>query len=246
MPRLLERGHQVVATVRRPDAVLPPGVQAVPGDILDASSLMAAAHGCDAAFHLATAIPDWPRTDRIRREGTANLLAACAAGEVRLYVQQSIIFLYGDQGDRLVDETTPLQPSPFIQSAADMEELVQASSLNWCILRGGAFYGPGTGAEEGWRGASQLPLDGRPLLSPIHVVDMARAAVLAAESAPARSIYNVVDDEPVSYRDLYAYLGNPAGPGGPATRSLACSNARIKQELGWTPAYPTFRSGMAK
>ncbi len=68
-------------------------------------------------MHLATAIPrgpggDWSRNDRIRREGTANLLAAAAAQGVRRYVQQSIVMLYGDTGSTLVDESAPLQPGP--------------------------------------------------------------------------------------------------------------------------------------
>jgi hypothetical protein len=80
---------------------------------------------------------------------------------------------------------------------------------------------------------------------------MARAVVLAAEQAPAGSIYNVVDDEPVDYRTLYSTIAACEGgpepqPGGESfLPSLACSNARIKQGLSWVPAYATFRSGLA-
>ena len=80
---------------------------------------------------------------------------------------------------------------------------------------------------------------------------MARAVLLAAESAAAGSVYNVVDDQPVTYAELYRYVaaqtGAPDPPlGSQASRpSLACSNARIKRELGWSPAYPSFRAGLA-
>lgn len=79
---------------------------------------------------------------------------------------------------------------------------------------------------------------------------MARAVVLAAESAPAGSIYNVVDDEPVTYRHLYGYVAAltgapPPAAGGPPAASAACRSDRIKAELGWAPAYPTYRSGLA-
>ena len=98
----------------------------------------------------------------------------------------------------------PLRPGPVIQSAADMEELVRQAALAWCILRGAMFYGAGTGLEERWRQAARtgeliLPGDGSDRISLIHVVDMARAVVAAVESAPAGSIYNVVDDEPPAY-----------------------------------------------
>jgi nucleoside-diphosphate-sugar epimerase len=263
MPRLVEAGHSVRAVVRRPEeahALRAVGAEVVAGDILEPASLVAAARGCDAALHLATAIPkpggDWGRNDRIRREGTRNLLAAAVAGGVRRYLQQSIVMLYGDTGPRIVDESAPLQPSPLIQSAADMEQMVQAAALDWCILRGGLFYGAGAGLEEEWRQAArtqtlQLPGDGSDLLSLIHVVDMARAVVLAVTAAPPHSVYNVVDDEPVPYADLYAYVAAQLGvaappPGGPRRRaSFGCSNARIKRELGWQPAYPSYRSGLA-
>lgn len=263
IPRLLERGHAVRAVVRRPEqaeTLARLGVEVFPGDILEAETLQAPLAGCDAALHLATAIPrsqrpeDWLPNDRIRREGTRNLLAAALHAGVRRYVQQSITFLYGDQGSRIADETTPLQPAGRLQSAADMEALVRAAPLEWCILRGGALYGPHTGAERAWRealerGVLRLPGPGTGLLSLIHEVDFARALVLAAERAPRGSVFNVVDDQPVTYAELYGYLAATMGreapePGGPALRSLGCSSARLQRELGWAPAFPTYRSGL--
>lgn len=264
VPRLSERGHAVRAVVRRAEqgpALEAAGAEVVQGDILDRGSLLMAAAGCEATIHIATAIPrgpggDWSRNDRIRREGTSNLLAAAAAQGVRRYVQQSIVMLYGDTGASLVDENAPLQPRPVIQSAADMEELVRQSALEWCILRGALFYGAGAGLEDEWRQAARrgellLPGDGSDRISLIHVVDMARAVVAAVESAPAGSIYNVVDDEPPAYAGLYAYVAAqegvapPAAGGARVRQSFACSNAKIKRELGWQPAYPTYRSGLA-
>ena len=72
---------------------------------------------------------------------------------VHRYIQQSVILVYGDHGAQIVDETASLQPGAILKSAVDMENYVRASKLNWCILRGGLFYGPGTGRDEGWRQA---------------------------------------------------------------------------------------------
>lgn len=262
VPRLLERGHSVRAIVRSPERVpflQQMGAETAIGDILDADSLHVAARGCHAALHLATAIPrsgdrDWSLNDRIRREGTRNLLAAAAENGVHRYNQQSIAMLYNHAGHEIVEESAPLHPTPVIESAADMEELVRASALEWCILRGGLFYGAGTGREEEWRQAAregllELPGDGSDLVSLVHVVDMARAVVAATENAPPGSVYNVVDDEPVSYERLFAYIAAQVGGpepnrGGPRVlRSFGCSNARAKRELGWQPAYPSYRSG---
>ena len=88
-------------------------------------------------------------------------------------------------------------------------------------------------------------------MSLIHVADLARAVVQAVESAPAHSIYNVVDDRPVTSRDLYRYIAasvgalEPTSGGGPNLLSLGCSNRKIIKELAWEATYPTFQSGLA-
>lgn len=264
VPRLLEHGHKVRALVRREKQATMyrrVGVEPVFGDILKMDTLERATQGCDAALHLATAIPkgkdmDWSMNDRIRREGTQNLLTAASQNGVHRYIQQSVILLYGDHGAQIVDETASLQPAAILQSAVDMENYVRASDLDWCILRGGLFYGRGTGRDEGWRQAVldktlRLPGQGDGLISLIHVVDMARAIVDAVENTAARCIFNVVDDEPVRYRDLYQYIAalvdSPdAEAGGPILLpSLGCSNKKLKSELRWVPLYPTYISGLS-
>lgn len=80
-----------------------------------------------------------------------------------------------------------------------------------------------------------------------------RIAVVGATGGLGRHVvpYDVVDDQPVTYAELYRWVaaqtGAPDPPlGGQTLRpSLACSNARIKRELGWSPAYPSFRAGLA-
>jgi nucleoside-diphosphate-sugar epimerase len=264
VPRLLERGHEVTAVVRKPEQVRGlqrVGVQAIAGDVLVPSSLAPAMRGCDCVLHLATAIPkdraggDWSVNDRIRREGTENLLRVSAENGVRRYIQQSITMLYGDCGQDIVDELAPPHPSPNIQSAFDMEEQVRASEFEWCILRGGYFYGPSTGMEDGWRDAARrgtlrIPANSNARISLIHIVDMAYSVVLSAEIAPPRSVYNVVDDHPATYAELYAYVARQVQAPDPERStagmlSLGCSNLKIKAELGWRAAFPTFRSGLA-
>ena len=248
LPLLLERGHEVRAIVRKKEQAVQLerlGVRSFIGDILDPETLSHPLEGSDCVIHAATAIPDdlahgdWTMNDRIRREGTRNLLECAQHLHVRRYIQQSIAMLYGDCEERIVDESFPLQPNQYIQSAFDMEEYVKKSDLDWCILRGGYFYGPMTGLEKIWRdgakaGTLRIPANGSALVSLIHVADMARAIVAAAEKGPAKSIYNVVDDCPVSYRDLLKYVARMEGGADPASgdavvSSLGCNNEKIKR-----------------
>lgn len=265
VPRLLAEGYRVRAQARDPARAIQAaalGADVVAGDILDRASLDAAVDGADVVLHLATAVPgppapmDWGPNDRIRREGTVNLLNACRAADVGRYIQQSIAMIHMPGGVALIDEAAPTHPNPVTASAIDMEEYVRATDLDWRILRGGAFYGPGTGREECWleaarTGSLTIPADGLDYISLIHVTDMARAIVAAVRSETPRASYLVVDDRPLTYAELFgalsAMVGGPPPPtGGPVgLASFRCSNARAQAELDWSPAYPDFWTGIA-
>lgn len=264
IPRLLERGYNVRAVVRGNDQtrfLQQMGVETVMGDIFDRKSLENAARGSHAALHLATAIPkngngDWRLNDLVRREGTRNLLDSLIKKGVKRYIQQSITLVYGENGQELVDESAPLQVTAISQSAIEMEDMVRTSGLEWSILRGGLFYGPGTGREEDWwasarQGRLRIPGDGSDLTSLIHIADMARAVVAALERAPAGSIYNITDDEPAKYQDLFNHIATQVGVRQPETGdprflpSLGVRNVKAQIELVWRPAYPNYQIGLA-
>lgn len=260
---LLERDHDTVVLARdvaKARSLLGGQVVLLEGDILDAASCEKAVVGCEAILHLATAIPsgsnpDWSLNDRIRTEGTANLLGVARQAGARRYVQQSITFLYGDSGDTWLDESSPLRPASFIRSAAAMEAMVQAcDEVEWTILRGGVFYGSGTRTTERLldsvrAGAATIFPDRDPYLSLIHVHDMAVAVVAAVEAAPPGSIYNVVDDEPVRHSELIRYLANllgvppPPVAGSASWPSIRVRNSRLCTTLGWRPRLATYREG---
>jgi len=267
VPRLVERGHVVRGIVRRESEMtrlLGLGIDAIVGDIFKRESLSKGLKGCDSVLHLATAIPragtpnpDWSLNDRVRREGTANLVGSCQKLGIERYVQQSIAHLVADGSTDLLDEEAPVHRSQVTASAADMEEIVRNSGLRWTILRGGALYGQYTGRDEAWRkearfGQLRFPGDGAGYISLANVTDMADAVVFAVEIVPASAVLTIVDDEPVTYAELFAYLARIEGgpdpqPGGPPTPwpSFRVSNARARKVLGWRPRLRTYRSGFA-
>lgn len=261
LPLLLERGHRVRAIVRDPRAFVTAvaGCEVVAADILQLPTLGPALEGCDAVMHLATAIPkpggaiDWTLNDRIRREGTRNLIEATRLGRPR-YLQQSVAMLLAGSPDTLADESAPIRPIPVLQSAADMERLVADSGLPWQILRFGAFYGPGTGRSKELNELSRagklvIPGDGGDYLSLLRVEDAAGAVVCALETGASESLLNIVDDHPVTYRELYNFIArvNNAPPppyGGPGfLPSFRVSNERARARLGWKPRFPDYRVG---
>ena len=138
-----------------------------------------------------------------------------------------------------------------------MEELVTASALDWVILRGGLFYGPGTGFDDGWHalaaaGKLRLPGDGSDFVSLVHIADMATATVATLRRWPSRARLIVCDDAPSQWRDVFGYVAALAGqgtvePGGRAGfPSFRLKNARARETLAWTPTYPSFREGLSR
>jgi len=265
IPRLVERGHQVRGSARNEAGealVAALGAEPARADILEPDSLEPAVAGCEAALHLATSIPtawgrgDWAVNDRIRTEGVRNLLAACAAAGVARYLQQSIAMVHTASDDRPQTEDDPAPGSGRGTSVLEAEAQTRASALDWRILRGGSFYGPGTGQGAEWIEAARkpgyaMPGDGSDYVSLIHVADMAEATAAAVDADQGRTTWNVVDDEPVRYRELTEYVarlagGAPPETGGPVRlASFRVSNAKIKAELGWRPRFASYRSGLA-
>jgi len=114
--------------------------------------------------------------------------------------------------------------------------------------------------------AGKLPISGMGanFWSMIHGEDLARACVLAAEARPAGETFLVVDDEPVRWRDLFAFVARKAGGPRPRylppavarfvtgavsadllTTSLRCRNGKLKRQLGWQPRFPNYRDGLS-
>ncbi len=263
VPRLISRGHRVRALVRRPDrsrALAQAGADVRAADIFDVETLRSGFAGCDAVVNLATAVPrtghppDFALNDRIRREGTRAVVEACADASVERLIQQSIVMVHGN-GQGWVDEESPLHRTGATDSAIDMEAWLTATDRQWIILRGGLFYGPGTGREEDWfararAGTLKIPGDGSDFVSLVHIADMAEATAIAVERAPPRTTLIVCDDDPSPWQAVLtwvaALVNAPEPPLGAARAlpSFRASNRRAREVLDWRPHYPNFRTGL--
>jgi nucleoside-diphosphate-sugar epimerase len=260
------------------------GADAVVCDAFDADRLRRAlvAAEPEVVVHLLTALPQRfkPRmglgpTNRIRVEGTRNLIAAARAAGARRLLAESVAFFYAPHGDWVKDEGAPLYakaPGVFgdaLVALADLERQVHgAEGIEGLVLRYGWLYGPGTHyarhgsiAEETLKGRSPIVGEGTGTFSFVHVDDAAAATVAAVERG-APGVYNVVDDDPAPLREwgpLYAealgakpqrrvpvWLARLVAGKAAAESTVSmrgASNAMAKRELGWEPAYPSWRQG---
>jgi 2-alkyl-3-oxoalkanoate reductase len=278
VPQLVERGHHVTGTTRSKAGRLHAlGAEPVVVDPLDAAALREAVVAArpDVVVHQLTALSGlgmtrnfdkaFALTNRLRTEGTDNLLAAArAAGVERLVWQSYAGWPYAREGGPVKTEDDRLDPTP----PADIRETLEAirhleavvTEAGGTVLRYGGFYGPGTSLAKDGEHAEMLrkrrfPVggSGAGVWSLIHIDDAAAATVAAIESG-APGIYNVVDDDPAPIGEiipaLAAQLGAPPPrhlPGwlvrlaaGPQAYSMmtsirGASNAKAKRELGWEP-----------
>jgi nucleoside-diphosphate-sugar epimerase len=239
--RLVEHGVEVVGLTRhasKTPLISDLGAEPVVADALDARGISAAVLAArpDAVVHALSAIPkrgplrpgDLDRTNRIRREGTANLLAAARLAGARRFVAESMIFVYGfgDHGEQRLTEDVAgswdnAKPwlTEAVQAVRDLEFQVLSATIrgevDGVILRFGLFYGVGAGtdimARLLRRRALPLPGDGAGVGSWIHIADAAAAVVAALARGRPGEAYNIVDDEPAEYREFVHTLARELG-----------------------------------
>lgn len=224
MPRLIEAGHQVTAMTRskaKLGALRAVGAEAVLCDVFDAGRLgtVVARAEPDAIVNQLTDLPQslnprklkqyYAANNRVRREGTMNLLSAARGAGVRRFLVQGAAYWYALSGGPVKTEADPLYldaPPPIgpaVETIKFVEDAVlSADGLDGVVLRYGFFYGPGTWYAKDGDVGRQVRKRRYPMLghgegthSFIHIDDAAAATVAALDEARP-GIYNVVDDEP--------------------------------------------------
>ncbi len=203
------------------------------------------------------------------------LAAARANGVERVVVQSFTSWPYARVGGAVKTEDDPLDPDPPAQLRTTLAAIRHAEDAatraGGVALRYGGFYGPGTGAAPGgeqWEAvrARKFPIvgDGGGVWSFCHIEDAAGATLATLERWTPGQVYNVCDDEPAPVREWLPALARAAGAKPPRhvprwlgrllagehgvammCESRGASNAKAKRELGWTPAWPTWREGFA-
>jgi nucleoside-diphosphate-sugar epimerase len=210
-------------------------------------------------------------TNELRSRGTDYLLEAANQAGTRRFIAQSFIGWNNiREGSQVKTEQDPLDPHPLAVTAKTMaairhlEDSVPSKVPEGLVLRYGILYGHGASdLMINFVRKRQMPVvgGGTGIWSFTEVTDAACATV-AAVTRGAPGIYNIVDDEPAPVAQWLPYLALAAGVkppmrapawlgrllGGEMVVSLmtqvrGASNEKAKRELGWTPAYPSWRDG---
>jgi len=189
--------------------------------------------------------------------------ATISDGAARRVIYLSTIGVYGDHGGAWIDEDTAPQPE------LDRTASRLAVERRWrellgdrlAVLRLAGIYGPGRNALlELRRGRARRVAKPGQVFNRIHADDIARA-IMGAIARDRGGLWNICDDEPAPPQEVIAYAASLMGVApppeqpfetadlSPMARSFYASNRRVrnirmKQELGVTLAYPTYRAGL--
>lgn len=231
-PMLLGAGHEVAGSTRTPARarwLRSIGAEPLLLDALNREQVREAVSKArpETVIDMLTALPqrfdprhvrrDLAINDRLREDGTRDLLDAAQRVGATQIIAQSVAFLYmplaGIAGrPQLRSEEDPLDfeaPKAIMRTVNALHMLEHtvraADGLEGVVLRLGVLYGPGTAFGAQGSAVQQvrrrrLPLigGGEAVWSFAHVDDVARA-VLTALGAP-RGVYNIVDDDPAPVR----------------------------------------------
>jgi nucleoside-diphosphate-sugar epimerase len=275
---LVTAGSQVTTLTRsksKKDQLRALGASVAIADALDRDALVAAVEAAHPThvIHQLTALPrggprrtsDLDATNRLRVDGTRNLLEAAINAGARRFIVGSFAMLSPR-------ETAVFNPGDAAAAAVrSMEtqvlEATARGSIEGVILRYGLFYGPESPStiamidmvRKRWLPVvtgdiSQLPM--------IHVEDAVSATVRALDHAPAGSAYDIVDDRPASMTEIVEAIAEYTGSAAPlripawiprliapymarfTSSRVPLSNAKARAELGWRPRYSTMREGL--
>jgi nucleoside-diphosphate-sugar epimerase len=252
-PAMVAAGDDVYGLARSDTsaaAVREMGATPVRGDALDRDQVMAAVAEArpEIVVHQLTAIPkdiSNPRklgalfipTNRLRREGTRNLVDAAEQHGVKRVVAQSIAFAQRAEGPDVLDESAPLDTGAgggrgeIVRAVAALEEAVLGgSAFEGVVLRYGWLYGPGTPYAPGGSLGDlvlkrRLPVIGggggrQPF---VHLEDAVSATLAALDRGSG--VYNVVDDDSAPARDWIPGLADALGA--PPPRKVPAWIARV-------------------
>jgi len=213
---------------------------------------------------LLVAAPPGPGGDTV----LARYADAVAGSRIAWIGYLSTIGVYGDHGGAWIDETTPATP----KSARSKERLaVEEAWLSLGARSGKAvqmfrlsgIYGPGRSPITKLReGRSQRIVKQGQVFNRIHVADIAATLEASLDRPRPGAVYNVTDDEPAPPQTVIEHAarltGLPLPPEvdfetadlSPMARSFYGENKRvrnrlIREELGVSLAYPTYREGLA-
>lgn len=263
---LVRLGHEVFGLRRNRMAeaeLTAAGIQPLTGDVTRPETLASLPPQFDWVVNCVAAGGGAENYRSVYLQGTRNLIEWFAPNPPGKFVYTSSTSVYAQNDGSEVNESSPAEPlADASKILAETENCLQAAvgarQFPAVILRVAGIYGPDRGHwfKQFLKNEATLEDAGARFLNMIHRDDVVGCLIAALNGGKPGEIYNAVDDEPVSQLHFFEWLAGtlnkpmpPSVPVNPdavrrrGVTSKRVSNHKLKQELGYSFKYPTFRQG---
>jgi len=264
--RFVRAGYTVHGLTRNSERVADltsRGIRPVVGTLSKPDTFLATLKNCDAVVHTAFDSSDVVKHDQLALEA---FRLGILDGRVRSLLYTSSIWVHGDTGGRVIDESAPLDPIDLVRWRAAHEDVAADLSefeTRVVVLRPGIVYGGSRGCvgqmftEGHEQRIVHYPGNGNAFWAMIHRDDLAEGYLRAYEHARGGERYVLADGSQHTVREIAESVARVTGAQaqprdmsevlkqyGLLGRALLTSQKfdtqRAQHELGWEPMHASF------
>ena len=218
--KLVEKGHSVTGIVHEHN--ITSSIQTVRADLAN-SNFSIPEDKYEVVYHLAAVTPMEKNKKKVRKvnyDGTVNLFRQIE-GKTKFLVYASGLGVFGDVGEKIIDENTPLRPHTEyakirLEAQRYLESKCKEKSLPFTVVYLGEVYGNG-----GWytsqiierlkKGKFRLPKSGDYFRSVVHVDDVVSSLITIAEKNAYNESFIITDSQPVLFKDFINFTCDKLG-----------------------------------
>jgi nucleoside-diphosphate-sugar epimerase len=235
---LVGKGHEVLALARSKRSVerlQQAGYQVIWGDLQEALGLAQGATAADAVIHTAFS-PSNVGPELDARAVSALIQMLDGTGKPLIYT--SAVWIYGDTGEEVVREDTPLDPPAEVAWRVVVEDMVLEAAergVNSVVIRPGIVYGVGGGILEQLRREAQTlgfvrVVEGGDQRWPfVHRHDLAALYGKALSASPGSVFNGTAGTSPPLVEVASIVAQSVSG----VTKILSWPLSEARKEIGW-------------
>jgi len=225
--KLVEKDYDVISLIRKGKKSHPDS-KSIIADLTD-SDLDISSPMTDCVFHLASHTPlekNKKILEKVNLQGTKNLFGQIK-DKTKSVIYVSGLGVYGDPGDKVVDESCPYSPTTdFVKTRLEAQEFLEHNcnelGIDFSVIHFGDVYGP-----RGWfyeflikrllKNTFRLPKNGDYYKGFVHIDDAVGSMISVFEKKPKNESFIVVDSTPAKFREFVDFTADQIGakhPGG--------------------------------
>lgn len=219
--KLVENGHSVIGLVNK-NKIQNSSFKTVSAD-LTRDDFILPDEKFDAVFHLAAATPlekNKKILKNVNFQGAVNLFNQIK-DKTKFLVYVSGLGVFGDPGDIIIDENTPLNPNTNyakirLEAQKYLEDKCKENSIHFTVTYLGEVYGDG-----GWfesqivsrlkKGSFRVPKSGEYFRCLVYIDDVINSLIAIIEKNQYDESFIITDSNPVLFKDFINFTSDKLG-----------------------------------